>query len=221
MKQGCDLEKCFLCRNSLPEWREAICTHKKNLKFKKGERLFSEGDEVKGIYFVYSGIVKVHQKWGDGKEMTIRFASDGGIIGHRDFFPGNTYSVSASAVEPVVVCYFEVDFFKTSLKVNHQLTYNLMLFFAQELGEAEQTMRDMAAMPVKERLKKALIKLKHQFGTDGKGYINIKLPRQDIAYYTGTTYETIFRTLNEMRDEGLVVMDGKRIGLSDDKIKAK
>ena len=131
MKQGCNLEKCFLCSNSLPEWREAICTHKKNMSVKKGEPVFNEGDEVKGIYFVYSGIVKVHKKWGDSKELIIRFASDGSIFGHRGLSADQKYSVSATAIESVMVCYFDLDFFKCSLKVNHDLTHNLLIFFCR------------------------------------------------------------------------------------------
>lgn len=64
-QKGCNLEKCFLCSNTVPEWRETINLHKQNLKFKKGEVIFSEGQPVTGIYFVYSGAAKVHKKWGN------------------------------------------------------------------------------------------------------------------------------------------------------------
>jgi len=62
LKHGCNLEKCFLCSNTVPEWRETIDLHKKNLKFKKGETIFREGDNVKEMYFVYSGTAKIHKK---------------------------------------------------------------------------------------------------------------------------------------------------------------
>lgn len=214
MKQECNLQKCFLCSNSLPEWHEAIQTHKTNLQFKKGESLFNAGDEVKGIYFVYSGTVKVHKKWDDDKELIIRFASNGSILGHRGLSGDMIYSISATAIEPVTVCYFDLNFFKWSLKVNHELAYNLMVFFAGELGQAEQNMHDLALLPVKERLKKALIKLREQFGCDDDGYIKIVLTRHDMARYVGTTYETLFRTLNELLDEGFVLLDRKRIKLT-------
>ncbi|HVS93806.1 MAG TPA: Crp/Fnr family transcriptional regulator [Mucilaginibacter sp.] len=213
MNQACDLKRCFLCAHSLPEWHDAICSHRKNLEFRKGQAVFNEGDEVKGIYFVYSGTIKVHKKWGADKELIIRFASNGSILGHRGLTNDKIYSVSATAIEPAIVCYVDLDFFKWSLKVNHTLSYSLMMFFAEELGEAEQKMHDLALMPVKECLKEALIKLEKQFGRDDDGYINLRLPRQDLAQFTGTTYETVFRTLNEMRDEGSIELEKKRIKL--------
>ena len=36
-----------------------------------------------GIYFVTSGTVKVHKKWGTEKEIILRFACKGDIFGHR------------------------------------------------------------------------------------------------------------------------------------------
>jgi CRP/FNR family transcriptional regulator len=81
--RGCNLEKCFLCSNTVPEWRETIGLHKQNLKFKKGGVIFSEGQPVTGIYFVYEGTAKVHKKWGGDKELIIRFAANGAIMGHR------------------------------------------------------------------------------------------------------------------------------------------
>lgn len=214
MNQSCDLRKCFLCAHSLPEWHEAICSHKKNIVLKKGDMVFNEGDEVKGIYFIYSGIVKVHKKWGKGKELIIRFASNGSILGHRGLTSDNIYSVSATAMAPAIVCYVDLDFFKWSLKVNHELSYNLMMFFAEELGEAEQKMHDLALVPVKERLREALIKLGKQFGHDEDGYINLRISRRDLAHFVGATYETVFRTLNEMSDEGSIALEKKRIKLT-------
>jgi CRP-like cAMP-binding protein len=41
-----------------------------------------------------------------------------------------------------------------------------MLFFAEELKEAERKMRNLAHMPVKGRVAQALISLKNQFGTN-------------------------------------------------------
>src|ERR1700712_1627434 len=110
-KTDCDLNTCFICRNSIKEWHTAIAANRKNYKVKRGERIFSEGDEVKGIYFVYDGVVKVHQKWGPEKELIIRFASNGAIFGHRGFGGNYIYPISATAIEDSTICYIDIDFF--------------------------------------------------------------------------------------------------------------
>ncbi len=66
-KKGCDLKSCFLCTLCLPEWLPALEANKKTFIYKRGEIIFKEGDEVKGIYFIFHGTVKVHKN-GEGKK---------------------------------------------------------------------------------------------------------------------------------------------------------
>jgi CRP/FNR family transcriptional regulator len=215
-KDKCDLKTCYLCKQCLKDWIPAIATHRTNLKFKKGETIFNEGEEVKGIYFVYSGRVKVHKKWNGDKELILRFADHGAIVGHRGLGGDLVYPVSATALEPTTVCFIELDFFMTSLKVNHELTLNLLNFFAEELKESEKRMRNMAHMSVKGRLAYALLLLKKKFGTNNDGNLDIILSRQDLASYVGATYETVFRTLGELSNENIISLSGKEIKLLDE-----
>ena len=200
-----------MCRNCLTQWQPAIVSNKVNLKVKRGDVIFTEGDEVKGVYFVYGGVVKVHKKWGPDKELIIRFASKGAIFGHRGLGGNNVYPVSATALEDGVICYVDTDFFDATLKVNTDFTYNLMMFLVNELQESEKKMRNLAHMSVKGRVAQALISLRDQFGKKEDGSINIELSRQDLASYAGATYETVFRVLNEMLKENLIKTSGKKI----------
>jgi CRP-like cAMP-binding protein len=210
-KYECDVNSCFMCQHCLKQWHPAIATNKKNFKVKKGELIFNEGDEVKGIYFVYEGIIKVHKKWGSEKELIIRFASKGAIFGHRGLGGNNVYPVSATAAKDSVICYVDIEFFESTLKVNTDLTYNLMLFFANELQESEKKMRNLAHMSVKGRVAQSLISLRDKFGTKADGAIDIELSRQDLASYAGATYETVFRVLTEMLKEQIIDASGKKI----------
>lgn len=213
-KNCCDLKSCFFCRLCLKEWIPAIDINRKNYHLRKGEMLFVEGDKVTGIYFVYSGKVKVHKKWGD-KELIVRFANQGAIVGHRGLGNNTVYPVSATAIEPVTVCFIDLDFFLTTLKVNHEFTYHLMMFFAEELQVSERKMRNLAHMSVKGRVAQALMTLKERFGVTGEGFIDIVLSRQDLASFAGTTYETVFRIMNELIQDNIITISGKSIHIKD------
>ncbi|TSJ43234.1 Crp/Fnr family transcriptional regulator [Mucilaginibacter corticis] len=210
-----DEEKtCFLCKNCLKEWIPAILAHKKNYKVKKGEIIFKEGDPVKGIFFVNNGIVKVHKRWGADKELILRFASEGMVFGHRALGGDGVYSISATAIQAGIVSYVDMEFFETTLKVNTDFAYKLLMFLAYDLRVSERKTRNVAHMPVKGRVAEALIMLKDQFGLTDDGYINIELSRQDLASFSGATYETVFRVINELISENLLVLSGKRISIA-------
>ncbi|PUZ24345.1 cAMP-binding domain of CRP or a regulatory subunit of cAMP-dependent protein kinases [Chitinophaga costaii] len=215
LKQGCDLATCFLCKRCLPEWLPAVNANREHLLYKKGAALFREGDPVTGIYFVYSGTVKVHKKWGEEKELIVRFAAAGDIVGHRGIGSEQYYPITATALEPVSVCFISLDFFNSSLRVNHQLLYELMMFYASELQLSEKQMRNLAHMPVKGRVANALLLLQEKFGTTPAGNIGLSLSRQDLAAYAGTTYETVFRLLTELSGEGIIRHTGRDIQILD------
>jgi CRP/FNR family transcriptional regulator len=213
----CDLQSCFLCSRSLAGWRLAIAERKENRKFKKGASIFAEGNQVDGIFFIYSGKVKVHMKWGLEKELILRFARAGDIIGYRGLAGEFIHPVTATALEDVVVCFIDIPFFESTLQVNPNLTYEFMKMYANELSETERRMRNLAHMEVKGRIADTLLMLKKKFGINKEGYIDISLTRQDIASYSGTTYETFSRVANDLVKEKTVRFEGKNITIIKEK----
>jgi CRP-like cAMP-binding protein len=210
-KKSCDLHSCVLCRQCVKDWLPAIDANRKSFHFKKGELLFKEGETMNGMFFVNHGLVKVHKKWNNDKELILRIARSGDIVGHRGLGADTIYPVSGTALAPTDVCYIDLDFFDSTLKVNPGYLYQLMMFFAAELKESEKRMRNLAHMPVKGRIANALLYLRQKFGITSEGSIDIILSRQDLASYTATTYETLFRVMNELAEENSIKMIGKNI----------
>lgn len=211
----CDLNTCALCNSCLPEWLPAVDAHRKNFKVKKGELIFKEGDQAMGIYFVYTGTVKVHKRWDKDKDLIIRFAKTGDMLGHMGLGRDPVYPVSATALEPVTLCYLEMGFFEKTLKVNHDFTYELMRFFADELQESEKRMRNLAHMSVKARIAQAFLALGDQFGIDQEGLLDISLTRQDISSYAGVSYETLFKVSQELSRLKIIKLTGKSIAITE------
>lgn len=216
-RKSCTSKRCFLCKNCAPEWVPFIEGNKKTIHFKKGETIFLEGDKVAGIYFLNSGKVKVHKQWNEEKQLIIRFVKEGDVLGHRGFGLSNIYPVSATALEPTTVCFISSDFFLATLKMNHELTYHLLLFYSAELENAEQRMRDLVHMDTKGKISDALLMMKTHFGCDKEGNIEMKLTRQDLSSFVGTTYETVFKIINELVREKSIAVKGKEIKILNEK----
>ena len=214
-KLKCDLATCSMCKSCKPEWLKAIDVNRKLIHYNKGESIFQEGDTVNGMYFIFSGLVKVHKKWSDNKELILRFAKVGAIVGHRGLGGDTIYPVSATALAASDICFVDLDFFMATLKVNPDYLFDLMMFFAAELKDSEKRMRNIAHMNTKGRIGQSLITLQDKFGTDADGFINIEISRQDLASYTGTTYETLFKIMNELAEENAIHIDSKRTKLLD------
>ncbi|WP_312185742.1 Crp/Fnr family transcriptional regulator [Sphingobacterium sp.] len=207
----CD-HSCLMCRYVLQDWLGQIDLHRKNIRVKKGEQFITEGEAVRGIYFVQSGLVKVHRNLGD-KETIVRFAKKGDIVGHRGVSSEQSvYPISATTLDVTQLCFVELPFFLSTLRINPELSYRLMLFFADELHLSEQKMANLAQLSVKNRLAWSLLLLHRVFGEGiDNEYIGIDLSKKDLAAYVGTTYETVYRTLAELVDSGAITVDKKKI----------
>ena len=72
----------------------------------------------------------MHKKWGE-KELIMRFAKKGDIVGHRVLGNELVYPVSDTVLETSTVCFISNEFFLSPLKVSHGFLYTLMLFFAE------------------------------------------------------------------------------------------
>ncbi|HVX51490.1 MAG TPA: Crp/Fnr family transcriptional regulator [Chitinophagaceae bacterium] len=213
MPGSCNIKDCFLCRFCEPEWLGVVSQNKKNFYFAKGEKIFEEGTPVTGIYFVYKGVVKVHKQWGNEKDLIIRFAADGDMLGHRGISDGAVYPVSATAMQPTVICFMDSGFLQSTININHGFTVKLMMFYARELQATEQRMHMLVHMDIKGRIASNLLALRQQFGVDGKGYLGLILSRQDLASFAGTTYESVFRVLNELVKDKHIYIKNKSIKL--------
>jgi len=207
----CNPSVCFLCKHCIAEWRPSILQFKKTIRLKKGEQLFTEGDAVKGIYFLRRGKLKVHKLWEKGRQMVIRFAKEGDVIGHRGLGIDAVYPVTATALENVTVCYIETGFFLRSLQLNPDFALELMIFYADELQDAEKRIRDLALMDVRGRIADTFLMLHKRFGVDAEGFIDITLTRQDVASFAGTIYETFFKIAHEFVKQKIIRYSGKRL----------
>jgi CRP-like cAMP-binding protein len=213
---GCGLDKCFLCRHCLPDWKELVGIRKKTSLVRKGKPIFLEGDPVLGIFFLYAGTAKVATRWGAQKELILRFAREGDLLGHRGFGgTETTYPISATALEDCTVCFISNEFLEATLKTNPPFTYALMQVYAAELQTAEKRMRDLAHREVKGRIALALLEMAQFFGSDADAFIAVPVSRQDIASYAGTTYETVFKFFNELVAQNILTTSGKSLRIND------
>ncbi|WP_066758276.1 Crp/Fnr family transcriptional regulator [Sphingobacterium populi] len=213
-KKHCE-NTCFMCNHIIPAWKEVINANREVIKVKKGEQFIQEGTPASGIYFVQQGLIKVYKQWG-AKESIVRFAKKGSIVGHRGLSSAETrFPISAAALENSEVCFVHMDFFKTVLKGNPAFTYEMLLFYADELQISEQKSNNQVLLSVKGRLAWCILQLAHDMGIEEDGYIGTKLSKTDIASYIGSTYESIYRMMLELENEKIIETANKRIRILD------
>jgi len=211
--EACVNRNCLIKRNINALEGLDITNNKNQFRCKKGQQFIMEGAPVNGLYFILSGKAKVFRTGINGKEQIVRFAKDGEIIGHRGFGTEEYYSIGAMAIEDTTLCYFSKNTLQQALYKTPSLTYDLMLFYANELNKSESKVKSISQMTVRERIVDTLLYLYRKFG-DVNGYLNISLSRRDYANHAGTTEEQAIRVFSVLKKEGLIFTKGKKIGIT-------
>lgn len=188
-------------------------------EYKRGQTIFNEGTTPFGLYCVNDGKIKISKQSDDGRELIIRLAKSGDLIGYKALLSGQKYTASAIALDDCRVCFIPKDAFLDILKRDHELSLGLMGLISSELRKAETKVAQLAQKPVRERLAETLLLLKETFGLkeDGKT-INVLLSREEIANIVGTATESIIRSLSEFRKDGIVDLEGQKITIINEQL---
>lgn len=199
------------------EWLPIFELNKKAIAIKAKQRIFNEGENVDGIYFIENGKVKVLSRFSATEEKIIRLAGDGMILGHRGINV-KKYPISAEAITDCSLTFVPIGVFINILKANPELSVYLIKFMSDELRESEDRMKNLLISDPKKRVALILIKLIDDFGYDknDKHKLAFTLSRNEMANIAGLTYETIIRTLSYFEEHKLISLIGKEIAIEDE-----
>ncbi|WPR71485.1 Crp/Fnr family transcriptional regulator [Flavobacterium sp. NG2] len=218
---SCINENCFIKKHIHLEQMKKFVEKKQSFLCKKSQQFIMEGAPIQGLYFIYKGKVKTVKTGINGKEQIVRFTTNGDTIGFRGFGTSKRYFIGAYAIEDTILCNFSNDDMLQILREVPELTFDMMLFYAEELHKSENNIRKLAQMNVRERVIDTLLYIHRKFGQNNT-VIAIDLSRKEIADFAGTTEEQVIRVLSNLKKEDLIHTVGKRIGLTAvEKLKAE
>jgi len=210
--ERCKNERCFIHNHSQTLLGDKTAQNT-IIKCKKGQQFIIEGAPVNGLFFIKTGTVKVFRTGINGREQIVRFAKDCEIIGHRGFGTQEYYSIGAIALQDAELYYFSKDYLQKTLLENPKFSYDMMLFYANELNRSESKVKSISQMTVRERVIDTLLYIHRKFG-DLRGFLNLPLSRKEYADYAGTTEEQVIRMFSALKKEGLITAKGKKIAIN-------
>jgi CRP-like cAMP-binding protein len=178
--------------------------------FKKNQPLFVEGSFPRGVFCLNEGKVKIFTRGDEGKEQIIHISTPGEIVGFRAMFSGESYKVSATALEECNICFIGKEDFLNMIETNASLRNGIMKELSKELADRAVFITNMAQKSVRERLAFALVLLDDIYKNE-----MINLTREDMANFVGTATETLIRLLKDFKEDGLIEIHTRKLEILD------
>jgi len=175
-----------------------------NKKYKKTEIVFSENDPFKGFVVIRSGKYKIYNLNPNGKEAILRVMTDGDMAAGPLIFSGApNYPATLECLEDGYVLFFETNLFKQFLKSHPDFQNHFTTQMMQFMHYLKNKTSSLMLLSLKERL----IEYLRENGAD-KGFIQLKINKNQLALLLNATPESISRTFKTLEEENLIQVDG-------------
>jgi CRP-like cAMP-binding protein len=220
--ENCDgHHKGIFCGLGKESVNEVSSTKVMNL-YKKGQTLFFQGNPSFGIYCISNGKVKLSKITNEGKEIILRIAGAGDVLGHQNLYTHENYSSTATVIEDAEVCFIPKKFAHEMVEKEPIIAQNVIKKLSEDMALVESKNIALSQKNVRERLAELLLYFNGHYGVQeyGRYRLNIILSREELASMVGTANETIIRFISEFKDERIIQQEGKVIYIVDlDKLK--
>jgi CRP-like cAMP-binding protein len=179
--------------------------------------LFQEGDELSGVLFLLAGRVKLLINSTDGQRLILGSAGPGEILGLTSAILCCTYDMTAEAQFPCTIASVPQEGFLKFL-VDHPVTSQNV---ARELSlDSRRTYGQLRTLGLKLTAPAKLARLFMEWCTenvhDGLGArIPCSFAHEEIGDHVRVSRETVTRTLNDFRNQGLVEQRGMHLVVPD------
>jgi CRP/FNR family transcriptional regulator len=190
------------------EYQEDLATIVADQIFRRGQIIFSEGDEGHGFYVVISGRVKIFKVSPEGKEQILHIFGPGEPFGEVPVFAGENFPAHAESIEDSRIFFFPRDAFVDLIRTNPSMALSMLAVLSRRLRTFTMLIEDLSLKEVPGRLSVYLLYLsEHKDGTDD---LMLDISKGQLASLLGTIPETLSRILARMDREGFIYLDGPR-----------
>lgn len=189
---------------------------KRRRPLKKGEHLYSSGEDFTSIYAIRTGSVKSYIINEEGEEHVIGFKMPGDLVGLNGI-NGQKYKNSAKALETCSVCEIPFDQLEALGQEIPGLSRHLIEIMSKEIQDEHHKVAMCSKMSAEARLASMVHTLSLRFAERGFSAteFNLSMSRNDIANMLGLAVETISRLFTHFQDEGILEVERKHIRILD------
>lgn len=196
--------------------KEMLKEAMQNKNYRKNEAIFTDGTIPTGIFYLKTGKVKKYKVDNDGREQIIYIYNTGEFFGYSAILSNESYGDTTQAIENSVIAFISKEDFLKILDQSVVFSRLLLKSLSHEFSVMANLMTVLSQRTVRERVALSLLILHKKYHSNiPEEHVYISLSRTDLANMVGTANETLARILHDFRQDGLIVMDGRKIQLTD------
>lgn len=188
------------------------------VRLRRGEVLFAEGEPGDRSYVIADGKLKLGHTAPDGRETIIAVLGPGEMLGELSLFDPGPRAATATAIAPSRLLELRHEDLQAFLEGRPQLSTQLLQGLAQRLRRTNAALADLVFSDVPGRVAKALLDLANRFGErveEGTRVVH-DLTQEELAQLVGASRETVNKALAEFGNRGWIRLEGRAVVILDE-----
>lgn len=195
------IRNCFLFKSLDDDLRGLLTAAAVTRSFKKGQRIFNQGDECPGLFVVGEGRVRVFQISPNGKTHVLHFAEPGRTFAEVAVMGGFRCPAFAEAAEDTICAMIPTGRLTALLGSNHKLCLHLLKSMSLWVRQLVGLLEDIVLRDASGRVAQFLLKSDPSGGTE---VFALPIMKKDLASHLNLTSETLSRTLRRLAEIDLI-----------------
>jgi CRP/FNR family transcriptional regulator len=180
-------------------------------RLSKGEVLFLEGDQAKGVFVIARGALKAFRESADGREQVIHVERAPATIAEIPVFDDQPYPSSVAAEEESLVYFIDKRDVKRLCLSHPAIALAALKLLAGRLRRCAALVETLSLKEVDQRLALFLLQEAKTHGSPFKSGLRYQLPpNTQVAARVGSVREVVSRALSKLQEHGLIDIDRNR-----------
>jgi CRP/FNR family transcriptional regulator, cyclic AMP receptor protein len=172
-------------------------------RYKRGERLITQGERANALFVVLTGKVRVLVKDDREREVILSELQPGECVGEMSLIDNEPQCATVRADTVCDVLVLDSQAFAHCLAENPSFSYCVMRCLVKRLRRADRKIQSLALSDVYGRVATALIDMADSFES-GSMVIRERISRQDVAKMIGASREMVSRVMKEFEKTGFI-----------------
>jgi CRP/FNR family cyclic AMP-dependent transcriptional regulator len=186
----------------------SLCTEK---CFRRGVRIFREGESAASLYVLKKGMVKLVSLSDNGRETILHILKPDEVFGEL-LLSEEQRAFTAIAIEDSLVTIISKESFVELLAAVPTVALNFILLLSKRLATMERELAEFSHTWSYHRLARVLLQMSEKYGEEVPNgtLINVRLTHEDLANLIGTSRETVTTQLSKFTRMGLLKREARR-----------
>ncbi|MEU6025200.1 Crp/Fnr family transcriptional regulator [Micromonospora sp. NPDC048871] len=200
-----------------PSVREALLGLGVRREVPAGQILIHEGQQQSHLVLIEEGLTKVTAALPDGRTALLSLRVGGDLVGEMSALNGRPRSATVTTCGTARYSVITSERFRAFLRANPDAALELAAMVSDRLRWSNRRRIDFSSYPVKIRVARVIADLCRTHGrqTPEGVVIDVRLTQPELASICGASETSVQKILRELRTEGLVDTDYRRMTVRD------